>query len=145
MANQILVDANVVVAAVLPHDPHHEKASEVLRSYATKQAEFVTNQFIQSETYTITLMRGKSMEAVNMLNTHFFVPEAITVSPVPASWQSDIMHVFLSQRKYKGEFLSFADASLIVQARKQRIATILTFDTTFEQFKHELDLPCLSS
>ncbi|MEK9143523.1 MAG: type II toxin-antitoxin system VapC family toxin [Patescibacteria group bacterium] len=144
MANRILVDANVIVAAVLPRDPHHKKAAEVLRNYSRNQTEFITNEYIHSETLTITLMRGKSMEAVYLLDTQFFVPETITVFPLPVLWQNDIMHVFISQKKYKGEYLSYPDASLIIQARKLRISTILTFDTTFEQFKGEFDLPCLS-
>lgn len=144
MGNQILVDANIIVAAVLPGDPHHKKTTELVKRYAQKSAEFVTNQLIQSEALTVTLMRSKSMTAVQLLDTRFFAPEAIIVTPIPAVWLSDIMHVFLSQKKYKGEFLSYADSSLIVQARKQRIRTILTFDETFGQFNNEFDLPCIS-
>lgn len=145
MANPVLVDANIIVAAVLPGDPHHKKIIELVKRYAQKSAEFVTNHLIQSEALTVTLMRSKSMTAVQLLDARFFIPGAIIVPPpIPAVWLSDIMHVFLSQKKYKGEFLSYADASLIVQARKQRIRTILTFDETFGQFNNEFDLPCVS-
>ena len=92
----------------------------------------------------MTLLRSKSIAAVQILDSQFFIPHAIKVFPLPASWHSDIMRVFLSQKKYKGEFFSYADSSLIVQAQKQQIPTILTFDGTFGQLSDEFDLPCLS-
>lgn len=144
MANRVLVDANIIVAAVLPSDPHHRTASQIIRDYAQKGAVFITNSYIQSEAFTISLIRSKSVEAINILEKQFFVNGAINVFNVPASWHNDIVRIFLSQQKYKGEFLSYADSSLIVQARKQKISTIFTFDKTFEQFKHEFDVPCVS-
>lgn len=144
MANLVLVDANVIVAAVLPSDPHHGTSTRVISDYVQKGTEFITNNYIQSEAFTITLLRSKSMQAVEVLEEQFFTSGALKVFPIPAAWQQEITTLFRAQQKYRGEFLSFADASLIVQARKQRISTILTFDTTFEQFKHEFDLPCVS-
>ena len=144
MGNQILVDTNVIVAAVLPNDPHHARASQIIRDYAQSKAAFITNNYIQSEAFTVTLMRSKAREAVTILEEQFFTGGALNVIYVPAAWHREIVTLFRTQQKYRGEFLSYSDASLIVQARKQHIATILTFDATFDQFKGEFDLPCVS-
>lgn len=144
MANRILVDANVMVAALLPGDPQHETAVRVLSDASLLPTQFVTNTYLLSEAFTITILRTKSVQAVSVLEEQFFASGAIKVFPVPALWLPDIITLFRTQKKYHSEFLSFADASLIIQARKQRIPTILTFDTTFDQFKHEFVLPCSS-
>ena len=138
----LIVDANIFIALTWPQDSLHARAEHLVRTLISEEVIFHVNNYVVAEALTVTLLRSKDLARVQFLEKYFFHDRNnnLKLTPIDINGEKAIRNIFLSQQKYKGEFLSFADCSLIVQARKQNISTIFTFDQTFAQFKREFDI-----
>lgn len=134
----LIVDANIFIAMALANDPHNNRVLSTIDQLGSHC--FFSNNYIVAEAFTVTLIKSKNLQIVDDLNQLFKKSDlSIKITQVPVGWEPEIMNVFLQQKKYKG-YLSYMDCSLIVQARKQKIPTIFTFDQTFAQFKREFEI-----
>ncbi|MDO8609945.1 MAG: PIN domain-containing protein [bacterium] len=142
MQDKILVDASIFVAIAFIEDPHHLIAKEIFHNFILKGKTFVTNNYIYAESLTVALIRSKNIKTVIFLKNDVFEAgkREVEIIKLDFSIEKEIVDMMLNQQKYKSEYLSFADCSLIVQARKQKIKTIFTFDKTFKQFEKEFDI-----
>lgn len=138
---EIIVDSNLFVALVVTRDSLSEKADKLLRKIISNKNKIVINQYIRLEALTVSTVREKNIRPAELLIRKFFSNQKrIKIFQFPQSWEKDTTDLFLNQQKYKGELLSYVDCSLIVQARKQGISTICTFDKTFKQFEKEFSI-----
>jgi len=128
MENKIIIDANFFISLFSPHDSNHKKAEVIFSDINNKTVSLYTNNYLVAEVYTVLLLRTKHLESVHAAHN-----EVLGHSTYPLT-------IFSTQNKYKGGFLSYADCSLVVQARKQHIKTILTFDTTLKQYGDEFTI-----
>ena len=142
MINHVLIDANILVGLVLREDRHHLDAVRLIRTLLAENKILVTNNYIFSEACTITLLRGKDMEHVKILKHDFCGSEEklISITHIKPDWESNIFNLFMKQKKYRSGYLSYSDCSLIVQARKNKIKAICTFDEDLQQFSDEFDI-----
>lgn len=142
MQDKILLDANIFVAIAFIEDPHHLIAKEIFHTLLLEGKSFITNNYIYAESLTVVLIRSKNIKTAIFLKNEVFEAgkKDIDVIKLDLSTEEEIAHLLISQQKYKSEFLSFADCSLIVQARKQKIKIIFTFDATFKQFNREFKI-----
>ncbi len=137
-----IVDANVFIALMLPKDSLYARANTLFTEMVERKVEFVTNNYILAESFTMILKRSKNTGAALFLKNEIFENKSniIQVNYILDKWEDEIIQCLIEQNKYKSEFMSFADCSLIVQARKQKIKTIFTFDQTFRQFRDEFEI-----
>jgi len=142
MENNIILDASYLIALAFSHDPHHKQAEIMLQEIISIKPVFVTNNYLLSEAMTMTLLRSKDCQFVEILKKHTFgtYKNICKVFYINQQFDEHIYNLFIRQEKYRGEFLSFADCSIIIQARTQKIKTIFTFDSTFKQFAEELKI-----
>lgn len=135
---KVIVDSNLFIALVISKDSLSVKADNILREITYKKNLICINQYIRQEALTVSSIREKNIKPAEILIRKFFSNKnGIEVFQIPQSWEKEITELFLTQQKYKGELLSYIDCSLIVQARKQGIKSICTFDETFKQFAKE--------
>lgn len=142
MANKILVDATIWVAMISTADPKHKLAENIFEQALLDGSLFFTNNYLLSESITMILLRTKNIRHVQFLRNNILEKHKniITVYQATKDFDNEIYNLFITQIKYKGDFLSFADCSLIIQARVQEIQTIFTFDKTLKQFGKEFDI-----
>lgn len=138
MIDSVLVDANFFIALAIPDDAHHKATQQILSSLTEDKLKLVTNNYIYAESFTVTLIKTKLLDTTHFLSEEVF--PYISIFHVPQNWEAEIKELFLKQNKYKSGFLSYSDSSLIVQARKQNITKIFTFDETFKQFSDQFDI-----
>ena len=142
MENKIIIDANFFISLFSPHDSNHKKAEVIFSDINNKTVSLYTNNYLVAEVYTVLLLRTKHLESVHAAHNevlgHSTYP--LTIHHIGKEEDKAIYDVFSTQNKYKGGFLSYADCSLVVQARKQHIKTILTFDTTLKQYGDEFTI-----
>lgn len=138
--DKIIIDASFFVALGYFNDTHNEIAKKIFKEAIVDKPFITTNQYLVSETLTMILIRSKQLDIVKEAKKNIFekFKDIIHIEYFNKVGMDDIYSLFLNQQKYKSEFLSFADCSLIIQARKQKIKTIFTFDSTFKQFNREL-------
>ncbi len=139
MENNILLDASFLIALVFYQDTHYQQATMLFNNALRDKPIFITNNYLFSEAMTMTLIRSKQIKYCNALKEQTFngINTIFKMYYIDNLFNEEIDRLFLNQQKYKSEFLSFSDCSLIVQARKQKIKTIFTFDSTFKQFHRE--------
>lgn len=137
--NKILVDASFFIAVEWKNDPNHLKAEDCSRQLTEYSPIFVTNNYITAEILSVLLIRLKSLKHIKDFGRRVYgiKSPALKIYQVTQLLQEEAYKIFKNQKKYKKGFLSFFDCTLIAQARKQKIKTILTFDKTFRQFKKE--------
>lgn len=142
MENNIILDASFLIALAFSQDAHFQHATMLFNDSLKDRPRFVTNNYLFSEAMTMTLIRSKQMKYCNALKEHTFdrSNKIFKMFYISGQLDKEISGLFLNQQKYKGEFLSFADCSVIIQARKQKIKTIFTFDSTFKQFGKEFKI-----
>lgn len=142
MDNNILVDSSFFIALALPKDPNHKKAVEMAAKALQKESLFFTNAYIFAESMTMTLLRTKDIKWVKKLKESIFEQyvKIMKIDLIDDNFQKQIYEAFINQRKFRGEFLSFVDCSLLIQSRKNNIKTIFTFDSTFLQFPKEFQI-----
>lgn len=131
--DKILVDANVFVALYHPLDPHHLRALKILNEFKDLRIFYITNNYIISEAATVILLRSKNVTLASS-----FVEESLErkmgwfkIFQVNKTFQIEAYSIFKKQEKHRGEFLSFADCTLLAQAKRQKIKSIFTFDKVF--------------
>lgn len=142
MVDKIAIDANFLVALAYPDDPHNLTAEKVFLQLIKRRPIFIVNNYILAEAVTVILLRSKKMDKVKFLKKDILKKHSqlFRTAYIPANFNEKIYQVFIGQKKYKGNFLSFTDCSLIAQARRQGIRTIITFDETFKQFSKEFKI-----
>lgn len=142
MDNRILVDSSFFIALVLTKDPNHKNAFEMALNALRNESLFFTNAYIFAESMTMTLLRTKDVKWVKKLKESIFEQyvKIMTIDLIDYNLQKQIYEVFINQRKFRGEFLSFTDCSLLVQGRNKNLKTIFTFDSTFLQFSKEFKI-----
>lgn len=123
--NASLIDSNVLIAAYQKSNSQHEKASRLLWSLRELQPK--TNPLVAQEVCTVLLLRTNNLQFVNQVTRDLFFDSQPLVKLSVLStqlWQS-AYQVFSTQ---PGSELSFADCSLIAQARLEGVIKIATLD-----------------
>jgi len=133
---KIIVDANVIVAVNNNRDSLNKKASNLLN--IVKYNQKIINYFILSEIATILLQKTKNLAHVTNIITYLNSNTKIsnfTNHRLTKNLLTETINIFQSQ---KSLHLSFADCSLIAQARSQKIKHIASFDKDLrKEFKKE--------
>ena len=137
MPKTYLIDTNVLMVLHLKNHSLHDLALDVLSGI--KLSEIKTNQLIVQELATVLLIQGNDLEYTKTLIKNYFFGEEpiIAVSQMSQSLWNKSFEVFFDQTRGK---LSFADCSLVAQARLEKIKTIITFDKDLKkEFKGEFE------
>lgn len=137
MSKTYLIDTNVLMALHLRDHSLHDLSLDTLAGI--KVSEIITNQLIVQELATVLLIQGNDLEYTKMLIKNYFFGEKpiIAVSPMNQTLWNKSFEVFFGQTRGK---LSFADCSLVAQARLEKIKTIITFDKDLKkEFKSEFN------
>lgn len=121
----VLVDSNILIALYNKADAKHAVAVELVESLQSQKK--VLNHILLNEVATVLLLRTKNNAHASQI-THNLLHKKITdviVKNVSNKLMIETSKVFQSQNNTK---LSFADCSIIAQARLEGIGTIVTFD-----------------
>ena len=120
-----LIDANVFIAGYLVDDTQHIVGAGLLKSLSSKTKKI--NYWLVAEVATVLLLKSKNLSFTQKIIDDLFFSNQALISAIPISpelWQAT-HNVFVEQKKNK---LSWADCSLIDQARLEDVQTIITLD-----------------
>ena len=120
-----LIDANVFVAGYLVDDTQHLIGKKIFNGLSAKNKQ--TNYWLVAEVATVLLMKSKNLSFTQKIIDDLFFSDQALVPVTPISlelWQAT-HDVFVEQKNHK---LSWADCSLIAQARLEDVQTIATLD-----------------
>jgi len=125
-----LIDANVFIAAALKDNSQHLIAKRMFKKIFHQR--LVTNYLIASEVATVVLINSKDLVFTQKIVDDLFFSDQALVPVTPISldlWQAT-HDVFVEQKNHK---LSWADCSLIAQARLENVQIIATLDRDLSQ------------
>ena len=135
-----LIDANIFVALNWTNDYFHQQAKKLIIQFSNYQ--FITNNYIISETLTILLQKTKNTTKVSHLGDLLYHrPHPFKVTQITKSLQLKSLKIFSKQHKHH---LSFPDCTLLAQAQHLKIKNILTFDKNLQKAAKKLKIHSLS-
>lgn len=120
-----VIDANVIIAHSFPQDALHQHAIKLMRKVDGLKK--YLNPLLVSEIATVLLQRTKDQVSVNQLTNDLITNQLpqVRFQPLSKKLLAQTMIIFAKQKTGN---LSFADASVIAQARLENISQIITFD-----------------
>jgi predicted nucleic acid-binding protein len=127
MKNSCLVDANVFISASEKENSQRKTAMSLLHKLRSSSKKQFVNSLIAAEVATVILLNSKNVEFTDKIMQDLFLGKGALVEMKSLSiklWQSTYQ-IFKNQQSHN---LSFADCSLIAQARLEEINTIATLD-----------------
>ncbi len=130
MITKCVVDANIIIAASYPHHTLHNQAKLLFAQiHPTKK---YLNPLIISEIATILLCTTKNTQFTSQIVNNLINNQLsdIQTQPLTSRLIHHTLSLFSKQPTHK---LSFADCSLIAQAKILKTDTILTFDQDLHQ------------
>ncbi len=114
-----------MIAYFVATDSCHQISIKLLKLQEKHQK--IINSFILAEIASVILQKIKKVKLASKITHRLYANQAadFCFTPLSKMDMDKTIQVFSSQSKPR---LSFADCSLIAQARSQKIKTILTFD-----------------
>ena len=137
VTTRYILDSNVVIAINYLRDSLHQPAIELLKDFESKPK--FLNIFLISEISTVLLQKTKKKKEISELTQHLVSGKTnnMQVSRFSNRFFKETIEIFSKQKSHK---LSFADCSIIAQARIENIKTILSFDRDLRaEFKKEFE------
>lgn len=135
---KIIVDANILVGAHYFYDALHYKTTKVLEKLHKYKPQYYTNNYIIAETLTVLLVRSGNLKITRLFGESVYKESEVwfKILQIDEKLQKSSFEI-LKNQNIKHGLLSFQDCTLIAQARREKIKTILTFDKTLKQFEKE--------
>ncbi|MBU0576460.1 PIN domain-containing protein [Patescibacteria group bacterium] len=136
-SDKLIVDSNVLVGFYIPKDTLHQQAINIIKQ--TRHLPKIINDYLLSEITTLILIRGKNLSLATKIGQDFIndtFPK-FSLTQINKRLNQQTLKIFRQQTSNK---LSFADCSIIAQAKIEKILTIITFDKHIRQeFKGQFD------
>lgn len=128
--SKAVIDANVIIAHSFPQDALHRHAISLMRKIdGTKK---YLNPLLVSEIATVLLQKTKDQVSVKQLTNDLITNQLpqVKFQPLSKKLLTQTMIIFAKQKTGN---LSFADASVIAQAKLENISQIITFDKNLKK------------
>jgi predicted nucleic acid-binding protein len=125
MLNEILIDAGPIIALFDKDDTYHEK---VLNFIKDKGFKFVTTTAVVTE---VSHMLDFNVN-VQIQFLEWIEKDGIKLHEVK---QKDIIEIIEMTKKYKDRPMDFADATLVIAAKRTGIKKIISIDSDFDIYR----------
>ena len=125
MLNEILIDAGPIIALFDKDDSYHEK---ILQFIKDKGYHFVTTTAVVTE---VSHMLDFNIN-VQIQFLEWIEKEGIKLYDIK---QKDITEIIEMTKKYKDRPMDFADATLVIVAKRTGIKKIISIDSDFDIYR----------
>jgi len=125
MLNEILIDAVPIIALFDKDDSYHEK---ILKFIKDKGFRFVTTTAVVTE---VSHMLDFNVN-VQIQFLEWIENDGIKLHEVK---QKDIIEIIEMTKKYKDRPMDFADATLVIAAKRTGIKKIISIDSDFDIYR----------
>jgi len=125
MLNEILIDAGPIIALFDKDDSYHEK---ILKFIKDKGFRFVTTTAVVTE---VSHMLDFNVN-VQIQFLEWIEKDGIRLHEVK---QKDIIEIIEMTKKYKDRPMDFADATLVIAAKRTGIKKIISIDSDFDIYR----------
>jgi uncharacterized protein len=125
MLNEILIDAGPIIALFDKDDSYHEK---ILNFIKDKGFKFVTTIAVVTE---VSHMLDFNIN-VQIQFLEWIERDGIKLHEVK---QKDIIEIIEMTKKYKDRPMDFADATLVIAAKRTGIKKIISIDSDFDIYR----------
>jgi len=125
MLNEILIDAGPIIALFDKDDSYHEK---ILKFIKDKGFRFVTTTAVVTE---VSHMLDFNVN-VQIQFLEWIENDGIKLHEVK---QKDIIEIIEMTKKYKDRPMDFADATLVIAAKRTGIKKIISIDSDFDIYR----------
>ncbi len=119
---KVLIDANVLIAAVNPTELHFARACEIL----AETTDAAVTELVANETANVIVRRRSKKQSIESMAQ--LVSSGIEIIYLDDQTFMQTLQLFKAWNKS-----SFADAANIIMMRKLGITRIATFDQAFKQ------------
>jgi uncharacterized protein len=125
MLNEILIDAGPIIALFDKDDTYHEK---ILQFIKDKEYRFITTTAVVTE---VSHMLDFNI-TVQIQFLEWIEKEGIKLHEIR---QKDIAEIIEMTKKYKDRPMDFADATLVIAAKRTGIKKIISIDSDFDIYR----------
>jgi len=125
MLNEILIDAGPIIALFDKDDAYHEK---ILQFIMGKEYRFITTTAVVTE---VSHMLDFNIN-VQIQFLEWIEKEGIKLHETK---QKDIAEIIEMTKKYKDRPMDFADATLVIAAKRTGIKKIISIDSDFDIYR----------
>ena len=125
MLNEILIDAGPIIALFDKDDTYHET---ILQFIKDKEYRFVTTTAVVTE---VSHMLDFNIN-VQIQFLEWIEKEGIKLHEIK---QKDIEEIIQMTKKYKDRPMDFADATLVIAAKRTGIKKIISIDSDFDIYR----------
>ncbi|KKP79893.1 MAG: hypothetical protein UR81_C0038G0009 [Candidatus Levybacteria bacterium GW2011_GWB1_35_5] len=126
----ILVDSDAFVALAKEDDTNHRKAVEQLESLIDKQVNFITSNYVFSETVTVLSIRISHEAAIDFIKRLKSTQNPFSIKRVDEELEEKAIEVFKSQTSKN---TSFVDCTNIALSRELKVDAIFSFDEVYKK------------
>ena len=125
MLNEILIDAGPIIALFDKDDSYHEK---ILQFIKDKRYRFITTTAVVTE---VSHMLDFNVN-VQIQFLEWIEMDGIKLHEIK---QKDIKEIIELTKKYKDRPMDFADATLVITAKRTGIKKIISIDSDFDIYR----------
>lgn len=126
----ILVDSDVFVALAKEDDTNHRRAVKQLESLIDKQVNFITSNYVFSETVTVLSIRISHTAAIDFIKRIKSAQNPFSIKRVGEELEEKAIEVFKGQTSKN---TSFVDCTNITLCRKLKVDAIFSFDQVYKK------------
>jgi predicted nucleic acid-binding protein len=125
MLNEILIDAGPIIALFDKDDTYHDKIIQFIKD---KEYRFITTTAVVTE---VSHMLDFNIN-VQIQFLEWIEKEGIRLLEIR---QKDIAEIIEMTKKYKDRPMDFADATLVIAAKRTGIKKIISIDSDFDIYR----------
>jgi predicted nucleic acid-binding protein len=125
MLNEILIDAGPIIALFDKDDTYHDKIIQFIKD---KEYRFITTTAVVTE---VSHMLDFNIN-VQIQFLEWIEKEGIKLLEIR---QKDIAEIIEMTKKYKDRPMDFADATLVIAAKRTGIKKIISIDSDFDIYR----------
>ncbi len=126
----ILVDSDAFVALAKEDDANHRKAVKQLRSLIDEQANFITSNYVFSETVTVISIRISHKAATDFIKRIKSTQSPFPIRRLDEELEEKAIEVFKGQASKN---TSFVDCTNITLFRELKVDAIFSFDGIYKK------------
>ena len=137
MPDTALIDTSAIYALANQNDPHHARASAVLKTWLSRRNTLIVSDWVFAESMTLLKVRSGASVALR-------VGRELRSNPVyrwVALSPDDEREVWVTFQKYDDKDWSYVDCGIWVMSQRLRVPQVFAFDSHFKQMPGMVRLP----
>ena len=127
---KIFVDSDAFVAFAVKTDAHHEKASSLLNRLQINHTQFLTSNYVFSESITVISQRSAHKTAIKYIEEMQSSESPFQIERVDEAIEEKALQIF---KKQTSKNTSFVDCTNMAFLQNMHLDAIFSFDEVYKK------------